>query len=117
VSFYDANYVPFGANGKLAVALLMVRTFGETVPAVETLVRRFDMNRATAYRWRAAYARVRGGCADGWCPPRVLEALRLAHEFGVTRPTVDALHARLGGAHRATAFRYRKSWDVLGAVA
>lgn len=42
-------------NITLAVACIMARKFPDRPPSVDQLRAEFDMSRATAYRWRAAF--------------------------------------------------------------
>ena len=39
----------------LVRALRLVRYYGDRVPTVRELIRDFDIDRATAYRWRGAF--------------------------------------------------------------
>ena len=39
----------------LSCAIRLVRAYGDRVPTVEQLQRDFEVSRATAYRWRAAF--------------------------------------------------------------
>mgnify|MGYP002783774688 CR=1 FL=1 len=45
---------------RIAVALALVRTYGERVPTTREIRDRFGTSRATAYRWRVAYAAALG---------------------------------------------------------
>ena len=55
--YLDAVGMPVsnGANLALVVALRMVRFYGKRVPTVQELQADFNIHRATAYRWRAAF--------------------------------------------------------------
>lgn len=56
----------------ITIAILMAMTYSEP-PTVEHLMARYDMSRATAYRWRAAF----------------IEAKRLRDEQALARGQVD----------------------------
>ena len=46
---------PGSQNVSLTLALRMVRYYGDRVPSAKELMHDFDVHRATAYRWRAAF--------------------------------------------------------------
>lgn len=47
------GYPPSGTvNVTLALAVKLVRRYGDRVPSAEQIQRDFEVSRATAYRWR-----------------------------------------------------------------
>ena len=114
-AFYAENHVAPSASQKLAIALKIVHAYGEKVPTPDQLMRRFGMHRATAYRWSTACGVVLGARAPNRsCYAGLVDALRLAREFGTACPSIEAVRNRLGGS-RSTVFRYRAAWQGVAA--
>lgn len=67
-----------GVCSVMAMALQIFRAFGNRQPTVAELCKRFDMSRATAYRWRAAWLYVHGAALTPGVPskhtPKLAEA-------------------------------------------
>lgn len=111
--YTDALIVSPSASLYMAFALLLVRDFGRAVPEIKTLQERYDMHKASAYRWRAAYAAALGQSIGCHCIYSTHErVIQLALKHGAVRPDGHALASELN-ASRSTGFRYRQAWDVL----
>lgn len=46
---------PRSGSVALTIAFRLIRRYGSSVPTIEQLIRDFEVDRATAYRWRAAF--------------------------------------------------------------
>ena len=61
-TFRGRAHLPEGCAA-IYLGVCVARRFGDKVPSVDALREQFGVCRATAYRWRAAYAAALGVCA------------------------------------------------------
>lgn len=58
--FRSGLCIDSAANGGMYVACLIAQAFTRGEPSIDTMMRRFGMSRATAFRWRKAWRTATG---------------------------------------------------------